>query len=63
MTVVDQDLQFATVAAWRYEMLRKLGVVADDALRLSHRTDVDWHALERLIRHGCEPTLAVRIVE
>jgi hypothetical protein len=63
VTVAERDLEFAAVTRWRYQRLVKLGVPLADAIRIAHEHDVDLHEIERLIRQGCAPEVAVRIVE
>ncbi|HWN01068.1 MAG TPA: hypothetical protein VNO54_28800 [Streptosporangiaceae bacterium] len=45
---------------WRASQLRRLGIPAP--LAELHADHLDWHQVARLIRHGCPPRLALRIV-
>ncbi len=48
------------VHEWRVAQLKRLGIpgpVADEAA--GH---VNWHQIAALVRHGCPPELALRIV-
>jgi hypothetical protein len=38
-----------------------LGFDEPEAALIAHRTDIDTHPLERLIRRGCSPYLALEI--
>ena len=48
------------VHAWRASQLKRLGVPA--ATAEIYADCVDWHEVARLIRCGCPPTLALRII-
>lgn len=49
------------VLAWRTRRLLELGYPVDQAIR--HATEpLDLHDVENLIRRGCAPELAVRIL-
>ena len=45
---------------WRASQLTRLGVPAPLAEIYADR--VDWHQVARLVRRGCPPQLALRIV-
>ncbi len=45
---------------WRASQLRRLGIPAP--LAEVYADHLDWHQIARLIRHGCPPRLALRIV-
>jgi hypothetical protein len=45
---------------WRAEQLRRLGVPA--TLAEIYADQIDWHQVARLVRRGCPPRLALRIV-
>lgn len=49
------------VYAWKVEQLSRLGYPPARAAVLADR-GIDVHQLARLIRHGCPPDLAVKIV-
>ncbi len=49
------------IRCWRLEYLRRLGFTEPDARRLA-RSRIDLHELERLLRLGCPPRTAARIV-
>jgi hypothetical protein len=56
-TIDDDEL---LVHEWRVTQLTRLGVpgpLADAAA-----DHVDWHQVAKLVRHGCPPRLALRIV-
>jgi hypothetical protein len=48
------------VHEWRAEQLRRLGIPA--LLAETAADHVDWHQVAGLIRRGCPPLLALRIV-
>jgi hypothetical protein len=56
-TIDDDEL---LVHEWRVTQLTRLGIpgpLADDAA-----DHVDWHQVAKLVRRGCPPRLALRIV-
>jgi hypothetical protein len=53
----EQDAVFA----WREQRLAELGLVTSDSY-LGALLEIDWHEVERLVRVGCDPELAIRIV-
>lgn len=55
--VIDHD---GSVHDWRVEQLTRLGVAA--TLAETYADQVDWHQVARLVRRGCSPPLALRIV-
>lgn len=52
---------FDLVHAWRLEQALALDVPYRQAVEIAD-SDCDLHQLEKLVRAGCDPTLAVRIV-
>jgi hypothetical protein len=49
-----------SVHNWRVSQLERLGIPRSLAEIYADR--IDWHQIARLIRHGCPPVLALRIV-
>jgi hypothetical protein len=47
---------------WRLEQLIRAGYEAEDALQLAVRTEVDLHRAVSLLRAGCPPKTALRIL-
>ena len=45
---------------WRVSQLRRLGLPGPLAEVYADR--IDWHQIARLVRRGCPPRLALRIV-
>jgi len=45
---------------WRVSQLARLGIPGSLAEVYADR--IDWHQIARLVRHGCPPWLALRIV-
>jgi len=56
--IVESD----PVRRWRLEELERGGYHPYDALVLSRRPDVDLHVAVRLLRDGCPPRTALRIL-
>jgi hypothetical protein len=56
--MTDEELIFA----WRYEQLQRVGFDAELALDLAVCSEVDLHDATELVRRGCAPTLAARIL-
>lgn len=50
------------VVRWRLQCLRRAGFVEDQARSLAIRYDVDLHRATDLVRRGCLPELAFRIL-
>jgi hypothetical protein len=48
------------VRNWRVSQLERLGVPGPLAEIYADR--IDWHQMARLVRYGCPPRLALRIV-
>jgi hypothetical protein len=54
------DLENQIVHEWRVTRLTGLGIPRPMAE--VDADNVDWHQIARLVRHGCPPVLALRIV-
>ncbi len=54
------DYEGLLVHEWRATQLKRLGVPVPLAEAAAHH--VDWHQVARLVRRGCPPRLALRIV-
>jgi hypothetical protein len=50
----------ALVHDWRVSQLTRLGIPA--LLAEIYADRIDWHQIARLVRRGCPPRLALRIV-
>jgi hypothetical protein len=50
------------VLRWRFEELMRVGFDAGSALILAGHSEVDLHAVRRLIERGCPPDTALQIV-
>jgi hypothetical protein len=50
----------SSVHDWRVSQLTSLGI--PDSLAEVFADRIDWHEVARLVRHGCPPCLALRIV-
>jgi hypothetical protein len=51
-----------SVVRWRFDRLVEAGYERDAASDLAERVDVDLHEAVRLVRRGCPPATAVRIL-
>lgn len=60
--LVDKVVKSDPVRRWRVEELERAGYHPYDALVLSRRPDVDLHAAVKLVRDGCPPRTALRIL-
>jgi hypothetical protein len=49
------------VRRWRHDYARGLGFDEPEAALIAHRAEIDTHVLERLLRRGCSPYLALEI--
>jgi hypothetical protein len=45
---------------WRGSQLKRLGL--SGSLAESYADRIDWHQIARLVKRGCSPQLALRIV-
>jgi hypothetical protein len=45
---------------WRVSQLKRLGL--SGSLAESYADRIDWHQIALLVKHGCSPQLALRIV-
>jgi hypothetical protein len=54
------DREDSLVHGWRVSQLTRLGVPGPQAEVYADR--IDWHQIARLVRRGCPPELALRIV-
>ena len=50
------------VRAWRVGRAERLGYVQAEAEAIALDLTIDLHLLERLLKRGCNPELALRIV-
>ena len=63
--MADDDLdlrEWERLVEWRLRRLLELGVPSDTAEFLASARDLDWHRVETLIRGGCDPVTAARLV-
>ncbi len=59
--VVERDEEDDVLLEWRAARLAECGLATSDAY-LGALIELDWHAIARLVRSGCDPELALRIV-
>jgi len=65
MNAAEDSLQTVvppSVVSWRTAQLRAAGCPRLEAGRLAERPDVDLHVAVDLLRRGCPPELALRIL-
>ena len=66
MPAVELDLEFDAeaelVRIWRMEELERAGYEAAQARELADLTYVDLHLATNLLRQGCTPELALKIL-
>jgi hypothetical protein len=60
--VTHKELESERVVAWRREELERVGYDMVAAGDLALRTDVDLHLAIALVRGGCPPETAIRIL-
>lgn len=60
--VVPRESEEERVIRWRAESLLRAGYTAAEALELALRSDVDLHLAVGLVRSGCPPATAARIL-
>ena len=67
MTIAEVELpggngEESEVVRWRRAALRRAGYREEEARELARRADVDLHRAVDLVRAGCPPELAYRIL-
>ncbi len=58
--IIETELD--RVERWRTAELMRAGFAGDDAVALAARLEVDLHEAIELVRRGCPPELAFRIL-
>lgn len=59
---LELDAEAELVRSWRIEELERAGYSPGDARHLAELGHVDLHQATRLLRGGCPPDLALRIL-
>jgi hypothetical protein len=59
---LDLDTESERVMRWRIEALERAGYAAATARELAERSYIDLHTAMKLLRGGCAPDTAVRIL-
>ena len=59
---LQTDAEAELVRNWRIEELERAGYSPGDARRLAEQGHVDLHQATSLLRGGCPPDLALRIL-
>jgi hypothetical protein len=62
MIQTDERRDERRVLGWRYEELLRAGYAEREAMLLADRADVDLHLAVELLRRGCPPATALRIL-
>jgi hypothetical protein len=57
-----EEAETTGVLRWRFMDLLRAGYLSDDALVLATHADVDLHTAVDLVRRGCPPDTAKRIL-
>lgn len=57
-----EQTEVERIERWRAEELERAGYAPRAAGRLAVRHDVDLHFATELIKHGCSPDLALKIL-
>jgi hypothetical protein len=57
-----QQTEHDKVVSWRLQVLIQAGYSGDPAERLAERVDVDLHRAVAIVRRGCSPRLAAKIL-
>lgn len=57
-----EDTEVERIEAWRTEELRRAGYDRRAASTVATRHDVDLHLAVDLVRRGCSPELALKIL-
>jgi len=57
-----EEIETTGLLRWRFTELLRAGYPSDDALVLATHSDVDLHTAVDLVRHGCPPDTAKRIL-
>ena len=60
--VVEKVTESDPVRRWRFEELLRAGYGPAEAQALSGRLEIDLHVAIDLVRRGCDPRTAVRIL-
>ena len=58
----EVDQREAEVLRWRFEELRRAGFETEDALIVASDAKIDLHQAVKLLRCGCPPQTALRIL-
>lgn len=59
---VHEQTEIQRIESWRMQELERAGFPADAAAELASRHDVDLHGAIDLVRRGCPPEVARRIL-
>ncbi len=62
VTAQKSETRDSDVLRWRFEELRRAGFETEDALIVAADTRIDLHLATALLRRGCPPETALRIL-
>jgi hypothetical protein len=57
-----EETEAVEVLRWRFDVLLRLGFDIEQAAVAAANVEIDLHAAENLMRRGCPPELALRIL-
>jgi hypothetical protein len=60
--VLDESVEADPVYRWRRKALCRAGYTEEQAKQLARRHEIDLHEAVDLVRRGCPPGVAVRIL-
>jgi hypothetical protein len=60
--IEDRETEAERIVSWRLEELERAGYDARSAWEIAERGDVDLHRAVELLRRGCPPATALRIL-
>lgn len=60
--IVEKPVETDRVRRWRLDQLVRAGYAPRDAAVLSARLDIDLHEAVALVKRGCTPETALRIL-
>ena len=61
-TAQKPDRRESQVVRWRFEELRRAGFETEDAIIVAEEMRIDLHLATTLLRRGCPPETALRIL-
>jgi hypothetical protein len=62
VATVERESEERQIIEWRFDQLCRAGFDVETALDVAIALRVDLHDAQELVRHGCTPPLAARIL-